>query len=968
MAIVYLADDLRHDRHVALKVLRHELAASLATNRFLLEIRVTARLQHAHILPLLDSGEIPGPGGTPTPFYVMPYVEGESLRDRLAREHQLPVDTALNLAGDVTAALAHAHAHGVVHRDVKPENILLSGRDQTLEALVVDFGIASAVSTAGGTRLTETGLVLGTPHYMSPEQAAGDPGTDARTDIYAAGCVLYEMLAGEPPHTGPTAQAIIARAMTAPTPTLRTQRPTVPQEVDQLIQRATAKVPADRFQSAAEMHEALADARTPGRPDAQAPGRPDARRPGRALAVMAGMAVVAVAALLLIRGRSAHPQSVITSASSIAVLPPTPSVTDTALARLGRDLVFTLTAELDGLGGIRTADAHTVLARTRQQQPGDAAGQAELGRSLGAGSYLQGSLVRVGPAVRLDLTLLPTDSSTTPIARATVTAPPDSVAALTDSAVRALIPQLWSRGTPPTPSLDAALRTRSVPALRAFLKGEGEMSHGQWEDAATSYEGAMVADGTFWLAYARHLFARYWALTEPADTVLTKLREHLAELPDRDRLAAAGILVRPDSVARALDHFQELTRRYPDYWYGWLLYGDALLHEGPALGYTIADARVAFEKATVLNADLIPAWEHLALASLVANDSVGTRQAIEALDRLNAGPVLTADGYGNRMLQFRFLQAAQRGDTAQVARLADSIARDPAPAAVTGSFYDGYGFGFFPQQLMVSRRALMRGVAPQHRQFHEEIIPLSLLGRGAWDSALAGLDAHVAQGMDSLAALRTYGIAGLGVWLGAIDPGEASKRRERAHASARTPSERADVAWIDGVLAASRKDRAGLEQARAELARSGDSTAALLDRSLGALDAAMRGDTAGAGSALAQLELGEARTSSPGFVNHPLVIPLDRLAGARFLAASGRGEDALRLLRWADGPFLPHPTTTYTMAFAPLADFERGRIESRLQHPEPARAAYARYLSRQDLPPAAHKAMVAEARAALASP
>ena len=191
-----------------------------------------------------------------------------------------------------------------------------------------------------------------------------------------------------------------------------------------------------------------------------------------------------------------------------------------------------------------------------------------------------------------------------------------------------------------------------------------------------------------------------------------------------------GILVRLDTVGRALDHFQELTRRFPDYWYGWLLYGDALLHEGPALGYTIADARVAFEKATVLNADLIPAWEHLALASLVENDSSGTREAIEALDRLNAGPVLTADGYGDRMLQFRFLQAAQRGDSALVARLADSIARDPAPAAVTGSFYDGYGFGFFPEQLMVSRRALIRGVAPQHREFHEEIIPLSFLGRG----------------------------------------------------------------------------------------------------------------------------------------------------------------------------------------------------------------------------------------------
>jgi len=202
MATVYLAHDLKHDRHVALKVLRPELAAVIGADRFLKEIKVTANLQHPHILGLIDSGEVDG-----LLYYVMPSVEGESLRDRLNHEQQLPVAEAVRIATEVASALDYAHRHQVIHRDIKPENILLhDGR-----ALVVDFGIALAVSSASGTRMTETGMSLGTPHYMSPEQAMGEREITARSDVYALGAILYEMLVGEPPFTGPTAQAIIAR-------------------------------------------------------------------------------------------------------------------------------------------------------------------------------------------------------------------------------------------------------------------------------------------------------------------------------------------------------------------------------------------------------------------------------------------------------------------------------------------------------------------------------------------------------------------------------------------------------------------------------------------------------------------------------------------------------------------------------------------------------------------------------------
>ena len=248
MATVYLAQDTRHRRRVAIKVLQPELAAVLGAERFLREIEIAARLSHPHILPLHDSGEVDG-----HLFYVMPYVEGESLRARLDREHQLPVDDAVRLAQQVASALDYAHRRDIVHRDIKPENILL----QEGHALVADFGIALAVSAAGGERLTGTGLSLGTPYYMSPEQAMGERNIDARSDIYALGCVLYEMLAGEPPFTGPSAQAVVARILTEQPRDLTAIRESVPRPLERAVGKALARIPADRYSTAARFGEAL---------------------------------------------------------------------------------------------------------------------------------------------------------------------------------------------------------------------------------------------------------------------------------------------------------------------------------------------------------------------------------------------------------------------------------------------------------------------------------------------------------------------------------------------------------------------------------------------------------------------------------------------------------------------------------------------------------------------------------------
>src|SRR5512134_1598796 len=241
MATVYLAQDLKHARKVAIKVLRPELAAVLGAERFVQEIKTTAALSHPHILPLFDSGEAAG-----FLYYVMPYIEGETLREKLNRETQFGVDEAVRIAREVADALDYAHRHGVIHRDIKPENILLhDGRP-----MVMDFGIALAVSAAAGGRMTETGLSLGTPHYMSPEQATADKTITARSDIYSLASVLYEMLAGEPPHTGGSAQAIIMKIIAEPVVAVTTLRKSVPSNVAAAVAKALEKVPADRFESA----------------------------------------------------------------------------------------------------------------------------------------------------------------------------------------------------------------------------------------------------------------------------------------------------------------------------------------------------------------------------------------------------------------------------------------------------------------------------------------------------------------------------------------------------------------------------------------------------------------------------------------------------------------------------------------------------------------------------------------------
>ena len=382
-AVVYLAQDLRHGRRVALKVLHSELGAALGVERFLREIRTQARLQHPHILPLFDSGSAAG-----RLFCTMPYVEGGSLRDRLRREKQLPVETVAQLVTEVASALTYAHALGVIHRDIKPANILISGDGH---ALLTDFGIAYAIEDGGGRdrakRITESGVTLGTPTYMSPEQSVGDEAVDSRSDIYSLAVVVYEMLAGAPPFTGPNPRAIMARRLTAAPPPLAAVRPELPPGVEAAITRALARQPADRFDTAADFAVTLCGRGEEPPPEPEEPGPPD-RRPWRRYVAAAALAIPLLVGVVLgaqhaLRRDAAPPPP----GQRMLVVLPFRNLGDSADAYFADGLTEELTSRLASLGGLR------VISRTSAEQyRASTRPLKQIGAELGAGYVLEGSV------------------------------------------------------------------------------------------------------------------------------------------------------------------------------------------------------------------------------------------------------------------------------------------------------------------------------------------------------------------------------------------------------------------------------------------------------------------------------------------------------------------------------------------------------------------------------------------------
>jgi tRNA A-37 threonylcarbamoyl transferase component Bud32/tetratricopeptide (TPR) repeat protein len=961
MATVYLAQDLKLDRRVALKVIRPELAASVGNERFLREIEIAARLSHPHILPLHDSGEAGG-----HLYYAMPYVEGESLRQRLEREGQLPIAEVIAIVRAVASALTYAHQEGIIHRDIKPENILLAkdASGGAAHPLVADFGIARALDVAGGERLTETGLALGTPAYMSPEQSAADHRLDGRSDIYALGCVAYEMLAGAPPFTGPTAQSILARHAVDPVPSLHTVRGTVPPSIEYAIERALAKVPADRFATADEFARALTSERAPLRHVGQS------RRRVQVLLGLAGGLALVGGALMLLRGSS---PAVVRSAARIAVLPFFGGA-DTALNRLGRDLAVTLSASLDRVGGVETADRLMVASATADGSGLSAVDGATLARRVGASSFLRGTLVRAGDNVRLDLGLYSSDGLAPLAEGITVSAHRDSIGTLTDSAAWALLRQVWQRGEPPSPSL-AAITTRSLPALRAFLEGEREVAANRWDEAALAYSSAIAADSSFWLAHFRYALAQYWMERPVEPEVLEAVRLHQEVLPERERLLVDGFLT-TDSLSLRIKRYQEVTQRFPDYWPGWFLYGDVLAHFGPFLGHDWSDGLQAFRRAVALNPKLVPAWQHI----FILTNGRDHAEASRALARLTE---LGWPALDRPRLAYRLWNEISRAGgelTPGLIGLADSLAERTVSATSRQARLEIIPLallqqGFPAAQLDFNRRALrLANTDPELVTALQAANAWAWAACGQWDSALATMSEAARASLGPIAAgtpvlpVESFELATLGAWLGAIDPDSADSRRQAAIAvTGRLGDEesrqlaRARVAWLDGLLGFVRGDQLAIQVARREVARSGHIQAKLIDRSLAAFDRALAGDRKGAGRDLLRLEEYWAERTGGPVAN----FGVQRLVAAGWLREARGGEKAIRLLRWQDAMQSGWSWTTADALGAPNY-LARARLEEAHGSPGLAREYYQQFLRRYDKPMPSQVHLIDEARAALA--
>jgi tRNA A-37 threonylcarbamoyl transferase component Bud32/tetratricopeptide (TPR) repeat protein len=514
MATVYGAEDLKHKRRVAIKVMDPELASMLGKERFLREIEIEANLQHINILPLHDSGAANG-----FLYYVMPFVEGESLRARINREKQLPLREAVAITREVADALSYAHERGVVHRDIKPENILLSGG----HAVLADFGIARAVGTAGGKRVTASGHSIGTPAYMSPEQASGDADLDGRSDLYSLACVLYEMLAGEPVFSGRTAQALFAKHMLEPPPAIRILRPAVPAEIEGAIEKALAKTATDRFESTSEFVSAL---EAPAEVIVRPPPEPtvvealDAERVPeeelglwqrlvghvrvrRRLGLMAAAALVVVAGLYsvdrwLLDGRELD-------RNRIVVFPFTVSPRELQIS--GEDVATLIGYAFERTGELTRIDGWQALDESQRSQSLSRSSARSIAQSFGAAFYVAGRVFLGGDSVRVLVELHDIENrSLLASSDYSSTADEGWDQRESEKAAQELIPALL----PAQPAFELASLSGRSQAIEAFLAGERAFRRARFSEALESYQAALDADSLFALAALKGTRAALW--------------------------------------------------------------------------------------------------------------------------------------------------------------------------------------------------------------------------------------------------------------------------------------------------------------------------------------------------------------------------------------------------------------------------------------------------------------------------
>ncbi len=618
MAHVYLARDLRHNRQVALKVLRPEIASSVGADRFLREIQIAASLQHPNILPLYDSGRADG-----LLFYTMPYIEEESLRQRLVREKQLPLEDIVAVGRDVAEALSYAHSRGVVHRDIKPENVLLSGE----HALVADFGIARAVTEAGGERLTTAGIAVGTPAYMSPEQATGETAIDARSDIYSLGIVVYEMVTGEPPFTGVTAGAILARQASERVPSIEVVRPNVPHEMVEVVEKALAKVPADRYRTA----QAFSDALSKGATGKVRLFRPLLRR-RRARTVGAALVLVALLILyqLVARWPTGLDPNVIVSfplewgggaaqvSAGIDRLVEWRGISsvikdrNTSNPPNGEDAAYFIVARLNGEGDFTWVYAGDFLEDRHRDDIGSLrpAEKSALARSQRAAHYVDGRIVPVG------------SDSVTVVLELHRTARPRTVDFVETEGSIDLVIQLAVQAAaelllallPEDAYVDVSDVGEIHPqAIQIMVQAEREFHAGRFENALELYRAAVQADSGFALAGARGAQAASWnhRYEEARDLIGVATRNLEPLTPGLAHFALGFEAYLNGQADSAVAHFEGAIESNPRGREGWMGLGETYQHMLPSSPSPDSLARDAFEQVYTLTDGFAPGLYHL---------------------------------------------------------------------------------------------------------------------------------------------------------------------------------------------------------------------------------------------------------------------------------------------------------------------------------------------------------------------
>ena len=622
MATVYLAEDLKHHRRVAIKVLRPELTASLGTDRFLREIELAAKLQHPHIVPVYDSGAADG-----CLYYVMPFVEGESLRDLLQREGRLSIERAAEIVRDAASGLAYAHKQGIVHRDIKPENIMLSGG----HAVVADFGIARAIdaSRSESAGLTGTGMAIGTPAYMSPEQATAD-NVDARSDQYALACVFYEMVSGVQPFTAPTMQALLTKVLTGARPKLATVVSTTPPNLDTAIQRGLAQDPAQRFPDIMSFANAVMLESS----GAAAATRESRRWKRTAIAGVLLVAAVAVVFVIAMRPR----RDVVSGAETIAVVPF--SASGTGVENLGEGMVDLMSGNLDGVGGIRTIESRQVLRAWQRQVKGTATldDAIAVARSVKAASVLTGSLLATGQQTRLTAELF--DLNGKQLARVVVDGPTDSVLTLADALALKLLHGIWSSKEPLPSAKSSAITSTSMEAIRAYLDGEKWYRRGRWDSAQVAYEHAVHADSTFAIAWYKLGSTLGWegqaGTATAAHAAGKNAVRYSASLPPRVRTILIAYEMFQRGRPEAADSMRIYTGQHPEDAEGWYLLGEAQYHTRNYRPLPPADLIAPFDRVLALDSTLTAAAIHPMEVALEEPDTVLAKRYVKVFQDAHA--------------------------------------------------------------------------------------------------------------------------------------------------------------------------------------------------------------------------------------------------------------------------------------------------------------------------------------------